>query len=300
MKLEAHMDKSSEDHLRKTWSELLKAKQKLSDLEKITVQVGTLQKEKESIKSSSEKNSEEINDLKLSEKKLEVENMMLRKDVTELGKQLEKLRLTASNEKKESRLLQQQVQTFQTQNTTLKRELTELGKELRKLTAANQKKEKTLLNKDLSYPKTGVKADEWPFLLPAVRDTDWGSTPAVVSESWGSTSVEIHDPEDWKSEDSECAAVHEWGSLGWGSTSVVVRDTWGSMPVEIHADAGQSKYLGTDNVETEDSELSITIGCGPLDEEEKHKESLPTSEEEEKLSNLGWNVLQRRRRRKRR
>ena len=124
--------------MKKTWSELLKAKKKLSELEKIIVPVEILQTEKDSIQRSLEEHSKEICDLKLSEKKLELENMRLRNDMAELGRKLAQLEL------KEDRSL---FQTLQTQNMTLRKELTEMGRQLGelKLTAANQKRERNSL-----------------------------------------------------------------------------------------------------------------------------------------------------------
>lgn len=69
-----------------------------------------LQSEKEAMKTALQRNSEEISDLKLSEKKLEVENMSLRKELTELKRQLVEVKVTAASE---NRSLKEFVQTMQ-------------------------------------------------------------------------------------------------------------------------------------------------------------------------------------------
>ena len=93
--MKAHVEECSEDHLRKTWSEFLKTKQELHEVTceinkigEIKDRVETLQLEKRNMKMSLQKNNKEICDLKLAEKKLEVENMSLRREVNDLRRQL--------------------------------------------------------------------------------------------------------------------------------------------------------------------------------------------------------------------
>ena len=115
MNLKAHIEETTEEHLRKSWSELMKAKEDLEEIkghvEEIQGRVGRLQSEKEAIETSLQKNSEEVSDLKLSEKKVEVENLSLRKEVTEMKRQLVKMRENAASENKS---LKELVQTMQT------------------------------------------------------------------------------------------------------------------------------------------------------------------------------------------
>jgi len=96
---------SNEEHLRKTWSKLLRTTERLNELEAVEGQIEELQTDKESMKMLLDGNSEEIRDLKLSAKKLEVENMALKKDVAALQKQLEEVKLTTAGDKGEVRSL---------------------------------------------------------------------------------------------------------------------------------------------------------------------------------------------------
>lgn len=100
-----HLETSNEEHLRKTWSKLLRTTERLKELEAVEGQIEELQTDKESMKMLLDGNSEEISDLKLSAKKLEVENMALKKDVAALQKQLEEVKLTAAGDKEEVRSL---------------------------------------------------------------------------------------------------------------------------------------------------------------------------------------------------
>ena len=77
-----HIKMTNEEHLRKTWSNLLKTTERLDELEAV----------KESMKRLLDGNSEEISELKLSAKKLEEENMTLKNDLVALQKQLEEVR----------------------------------------------------------------------------------------------------------------------------------------------------------------------------------------------------------------
>ena len=76
-----HLETSNEEHLRKTWSNLLKTTERLNELEAV----------EESMKRLLDGNSKEISNLKLSAKKLEVENKALKKDLASLKKQLEEV-----------------------------------------------------------------------------------------------------------------------------------------------------------------------------------------------------------------
>lgn len=115
--MKAHVEECSEDHLRKTWSELLKTKQELHEvtceikkIEEIKDRVETLQLEKKDMKMSLQKNNKEIYDLKLAEKKLEVENMSLRREVNELKRQLAEGKTKAAAENRSLRELLQSMQ----------------------------------------------------------------------------------------------------------------------------------------------------------------------------------------------
>jgi len=77
----------------------------LNELEAVEGQIEELQTDKESMKMLLDGNGEEISDLKLSAKKLEVENMALKKDVAALQKQLAEVKLTAAGDKEEVRSL---------------------------------------------------------------------------------------------------------------------------------------------------------------------------------------------------
>ena len=123
--MKAHIEKSSEDHLGKTWSAFLKTKQELNEVKgnvyEIQVGVKTLQLEKEVMKMSLQKSKEEFGELKLSERKLEVENMSLKKEMTELERKLEKVKESAATE---NRSLKGVVQTMQRKLEALEREAT--------------------------------------------------------------------------------------------------------------------------------------------------------------------------------
>ena len=112
--MKAHIECASEEHLSKTWSKLLKTTERLRELEVVEGQIEDLQTESESMKKLLDKNGEEISDLRLSEKKLEVENMELKKGVAELQRQLEEVKCTAAYGKEEISSLKRLVQTIQT------------------------------------------------------------------------------------------------------------------------------------------------------------------------------------------
>lgn len=112
--MKAHLEFASEEHLSKTWSKLLKTTERLSELEEVEIQIAVLQTDKESMKKSLDKNGEEISDLKLSEKKLEVENMALKRDMAELRKELEEVKCTADCSEEEISSLKLLVQAMQT------------------------------------------------------------------------------------------------------------------------------------------------------------------------------------------
>ena len=121
--LKAHIEKSSEDHLGKTWSAFLKTKHELNEVkgnvDEIQVSVKTLQSEKEAMQMSLQRCNEEFGELKLSERKLEVESMSLKKEMTELGRKLEKVKESAATE---NRSLKEVVQDMQRKLEALERE----------------------------------------------------------------------------------------------------------------------------------------------------------------------------------
>ena len=121
--MKAHIEKSSEDHLGKTWSAFLKTKHELSEVkgnvDEIQVSVKTLQSEKEAMQMSLQRCNEEFGELKLSERKLEVENMSLKKEMTEMGRKLEKVEESAATE---NRSLKEVVQDMQRKLEALERE----------------------------------------------------------------------------------------------------------------------------------------------------------------------------------
>lgn len=82
----------------------------MKKIEQVKNRVETLQSEKDDLEMSLQRNKEEISDLKLSEKKLEVENMSLRKEVNELGRQLAEVKTNAATENRSLRELLQSMQ----------------------------------------------------------------------------------------------------------------------------------------------------------------------------------------------
>ena len=86
MNLKAHIEETTEEHLGKTWSELMKAKEELDEVkeigkghvEEMQGRVEQLLSEKKAMETSLKIISLEVSVLKLSEKKLEVENLSLR------------------------------------------------------------------------------------------------------------------------------------------------------------------------------------------------------------------------------
>ena len=86
MNLKAHIEETTEEHLRKTWLELMKAKEELDEVkeigkghvEEMQGRVEQLLSEKKAMETSLKIISLEVSVLKLSEKKLEVENLSLR------------------------------------------------------------------------------------------------------------------------------------------------------------------------------------------------------------------------------
>ena len=155
-----HLENSNEDHLRKTWSKLLKTTERLNDLEAVEGQIEELQTDKESMKMLLDGNSEEISDLKLSAKKLEVENMTLKKDVAALQKQLEEVKLTAAGDKEEIH--------------SLKAEYKALKKDLEELRCSNLK----------VYPSEEVKC------ATPKSETNWNWKELSTNYAWENTNAE--------------------------------------------------------------------------------------------------------------
>ena len=127
MNLKAHIEESTKEHLRKIWSELKKAREELDEVkeikghvEEIQGRVERLPSEKEAMETSLKKISEEVGDLKLSEKKLEVENLSLR---AELELRLAEMKKNAASE---NRSLKKLIKTIQTRLNA--REIKEEGK----------------------------------------------------------------------------------------------------------------------------------------------------------------------------
>ena len=149
--MKAHLNFASEEHLSKTWSKLLKTTERLSEMEVVEVQMGELQTYQESMKRLLDKNGEEISDLKLSEKKLEVENMALKKDMAEMRKELEEVERTAANDREEISLLKQIVQTMQTKFDATEEKRPESRKIHRKAVSRDYKQVDTLKEKDRPY-----------------------------------------------------------------------------------------------------------------------------------------------------
>lgn len=133
----AHIEESIGVHLSKTWSELVQTKKELNEVKKIKENVEEtqdrlerLQSEKESMDISIRRNVEEISDLKLSEKKLEVENMSLRKEMIELERKLAEVKATATAENSSLKALVETIQNqFEAVQTRL--EPTEKGKKVK-------------------------------------------------------------------------------------------------------------------------------------------------------------------------
>ena len=67
-----HLDTSNEEHLRKTWSNLLKTTERLNELEAVEGQIEELKTDKESMKRLLDGISEEISDLKLTRVTIEI------------------------------------------------------------------------------------------------------------------------------------------------------------------------------------------------------------------------------------
>lgn len=82
--LKAHLEASIEEHLSKTWSKLTKTTERLNELEELEL-------DKEYMQRLLHSNNEELSELRLSEKKLQLENDRLRDDVKGLQKDVKGL-----------------------------------------------------------------------------------------------------------------------------------------------------------------------------------------------------------------
>lgn len=187
--LKAHVEEYSEYHLSKTWSELQNTKQELLDvtcemkkIEEVKNRVETLQSEKDDMEMSLQRNKEEISDLKLSEKKLEVENMSLSKEVNELGRQLAEVKTNAATE---NRSLRELLQSMQKKLEVIER------KEAVKIM------DQEIIMTDVSVPNSSTVHEN------LVRNND-SSVPTrdqcAVSESWYHDPVHgmvVNDRSDW-------------------------------------------------------------------------------------------------------
>ena len=150
--MRAHIECASEEHLNKTWSKLLKTTERLSELEVVEGQIEDLQTESESMKKLLDKNGEEISDLRLSEKKLEVENMELKKGVAELRRQLEEVKRNAACEKDEISSLKRLVQTMQT-----------------KIQPMNEKQSDDIVKIDFDWDPKPIAKDDSPICTVATE-----------------------------------------------------------------------------------------------------------------------------------
>ena len=82
--MKAHLEASIEEHLSKTWSKLTKTTERLNELEELEL-------DKEYMQRLLHSNNEELSELRLSEKKLQLENDRLRDDVKGLQKDVKGL-----------------------------------------------------------------------------------------------------------------------------------------------------------------------------------------------------------------
>ncbi|XP_022784910.1 TNF receptor-associated factor 6-like [Stylophora pistillata] len=87
--LSAHIDESCEEHLSKTWSKLLRTTERVNELQQVEVHV---KMDIESVKKSLKEAKGDVEQLKLSEKEREIENLKLKEDVLQLQRKLEELR----------------------------------------------------------------------------------------------------------------------------------------------------------------------------------------------------------------
>ena len=267
--MKVHLDEFSEDHLSKTWSELLKTKTRLIAMEKISADVEILQTERESMEVTLERISEEISELKLSEKKLEVENMTLRRNVAELGKQHAQLQLTSSNKQKESRSLKQ---TMEIQNMDLRKELTALKCQVDeiKVATANQMKERSSL-KQLNTEMTELRRQLGELKLAKNMNKQssvvWGPSikEAASVECRGSSKKEAAGEECRGSSKKEAAAVECRGSSAEHSLWKP-KTKWKEIKRMVTMEVGKGPLPAVEDSDSED--LSYEIKAEDAEEEE--------------------------------
>ena len=156
-----HLETSNEEHLRKTWSKLLKTTERLNKLEAVEGQIKELQTDKESMKMLLDGNSEEISDLKLSAKKLEVENMTLKKDVAALEKQLVEVKLTAAGDKEEVRSLKAEFKALKKDVEELRCSTTEKSGKIMKNTWRDYQEKSVRITGDFDVEPLENELSQW-------------------------------------------------------------------------------------------------------------------------------------------
>ena len=116
--LNDHIEASVEDHLELTWSSLVVAKQEIDNMKDLRQKFHETQEVNKKLTESVADSREEVRDLTLTVKNLEIQNIQLKKWMEDIARKMEKKMLTESMEdtRKEVRALKFAMHNLEFQN----------------------------------------------------------------------------------------------------------------------------------------------------------------------------------------
>ena len=116
--LNDHIEASVVDHLELTWSSLVVAKQEIDNMKDLRQKVHAIQDANQKLTESVADTREEVRDLSLAVKSLEIQNIQLKKEMEDMARKTPKGLLTESmtDTRKEVRALKFAIETLETEN----------------------------------------------------------------------------------------------------------------------------------------------------------------------------------------
>ena len=130
--LNDHIEASVEDHLELTWSSLVAAKQELDNMKDLRQKFHEIQKVNQKLTESVADSREEVRDLTLTVKSLEIQNIQLKKWMEDMARKTAKGTLTESvaDTRKEVRALKLAMQNLEMQNIQQKRSMEGMARKM--------------------------------------------------------------------------------------------------------------------------------------------------------------------------
>jgi len=130
--LNDHIEASVEDHLELTWSSLVVAKEELDNMKDLRQKFHEIQEVNQKLTESVADSREEVRDLTLTVKSLEIQNIQLKKWMEDMARKTEKGMLTEStaDTRKEVRALKLAMQNLEVQNIRQKKSMEDMARRM--------------------------------------------------------------------------------------------------------------------------------------------------------------------------